>query len=237
MYGREFAEIYDLLHHGRGKDYHAEAAFVADLIRARAPHAKSLVDIACATGAHLVAFAGLFDEVAGVEISEPMVQVARKKFDGEVVHLGDMRDFALGRRFDAVTCMFGSIGHTMSEAELDAALTCFADHLNPGGVLVVDPWWFAETFTEGYIAGDVVEVEGLTVARVSHATRVSGKSRMEVHYTVARPEGITHFAETYLASLYTRQQYEDAFARAGFTAEYLPGVQNGRGAFVAARKS
>ncbi|GAA2961888.1 class I SAM-dependent DNA methyltransferase [Actinokineospora diospyrosa] len=235
MYGREFAEIYDLIHRGRGKDYHAEAAFVADLIRARAPQARSLVDIACATGAHLVAFAELFDEVAGVEISEPMVQVARKKFDGEVVHLGDMRSFDLGRGFDAVTCMFGSIGHTMAEAELDAALACFARHLNPGGVLVVDPWWFAETFTDGYIAGDVVEVEGLTVARVSHATRVGDKSRMEVHYTVARPEGITHFAETYLASLYTRQQYEDAFTRAGLTADYLPGVQNGRGAFVAAK--
>lgn len=235
MYGAEFAEIYDLIHRGRGKDYAAEARFVAGHARRKAPAATSLLDVACATGSHLSAFAEMFDTVAGVELSAPMTEVARRKL-GDVVHQGDMRDFDLGTRFSVVTCMFGSIGHAMTEPDLVAAFRRFEAHLEDDGVIVVDPWWFEDTFTPGHVAGDVCTVDGLTMARVSHASRQDDKSRMEVHYTVADPEGgIRHFVETYLARLYTREQYEKAFAEAGLTAEYLPGVQNGRGLFLAVR--
>ncbi|MET8575962.1 class I SAM-dependent methyltransferase [Streptomyces sp. NPDC005012] len=235
MYGAEFAEIYDLIHQGRGKDYAAEARFVAGHARRKAPAATSLLDVACATGSHLSAFAEMFDTVAGVELSAPMTEVARRKL-GDVVHQGDMRDFDLGTRFSVVTCMFGSIGHAMTEPDLVAAFRRFEAHLEVDGVIVVDPWWFDDTFTPGHVAGDVCTVDGLTMARVSHASRQDDKSRMEVHYTVADPEGgIRHFVETYLARLYTREQYEKAFAEAGLTAEYLPGVQNGRGLFLAVR--
>jgi SAM-dependent methyltransferase len=235
VYGAEFAEIYDLIHRGRGKDYAAEARFVAGHARRKAPAATSLLDVACATGSHLSAFAEMFDTVAGVELSAPMTEVARRKL-GDVVHQGDMRDFDLGTRFSVVTCMFGSIGHAMTEPDLVAAFRRFEAHLEDDGVIVVDPWWFEDTFTPGHVAGDVCTVDGLTMARVSHASRQDDKSRMEVHYTVADPEGgIRHFVETYLARLYTREQYEKAFAEAGLTAEYLPGVQNGRGLFLAVR--
>jgi SAM-dependent methyltransferase len=235
VYGAEFAEIYDLIHRGRGKDYAAEARFVAGHARRKAPAATSLLDVACATGSHLSAFAEMFDTVAGVELSAPMTEVARRKL-GDVVHQGDMRDFDLGTRFSVVTCMFGSIGHAMTEPDLVAAFRRFEAHLEDDGVIVVDPWWFEDTFTPGHVAGDVCTVDGLTMARVSHASRQDDKSRMEVHYTVADPEGgIRHFVETYLACLYTREQYEKAFAEAGLTAEYLPGVQNGRGLFLAVR--
>ncbi|OWA01709.1 SAM-dependent methyltransferase [Streptomyces sp. CS227] len=235
MYGAEFAEIYDLIHQGRGKDYAEEARFVAGLAREKAPAATSLLDVACATGSHLGAFAEMFETVAGVELSEPMVEVARRKL-GETVHVGDMRDFDLQARYSVVTCMFGSIGHALTEPELVAALRRFEAHLDDGGVIVVDPWWFDDTFTPGHVSGDVCTVDGLTMARVSHATRQDDKSRMEVHYTVAEAdEGIRHFVETYLARLYTREQYEKAFAEAGLVVEYLPGVQNGRGLFLAQR--
>ncbi|QNP67831.1 class I SAM-dependent DNA methyltransferase [Streptomyces genisteinicus] len=235
MYGAEFAEIYDLIHQGRGKDYALEAQFVAGLAREKAPGATSLLDVACATGSHLAAFADIFDTVAGVELSEPMVEVARRKL-GDTVHVGDMRDFDLGARYSVVTCMFGSIGHAMTEPELVAALRRFEAHLEDGGVIAVDPWWFDDTFTPGHVSGDVCTVDGLTMARVSHASREDDKSRMDVHYTVARPhEGVRHFVETYRARLYTREQYEKAFAEAGLAAEYVPEVQGGRGLFLAVR--
>ncbi|MER5555915.1 class I SAM-dependent methyltransferase [Streptomyces sp. NPDC002793] len=235
MYGAEFAETYDLIHRARGKDYAGEARYVADLARKKTPDATSLLDVACATGSHLEAFAGMFDTVAGLELSRPMVDAARVKL-GDIIHQGDMRDFELGARFDVVTCMFGSIGHAMTEADLIATLRRFEAHLSDGGVVLVDPWWFDDTFTPGHVAGDVCTAEGLTMARVSHATRQDDKSRMEVHYTVASAEqGIRHFVETYLARLYTRGQYEKAFAEAGFAVEYLPEVHNGRGLFLAVR--
>ncbi|WP_051865161.1 class I SAM-dependent methyltransferase [Streptomyces griseus] len=234
MYGAELAEIYDLVHRGRGKDYRVEAEQVADLVRARMPGARSLLDLACGTGQHLRCFAELFSEVAGLELSEPMLAVARARLPRVRCHQGDMRSFDLGRRFDVITCMFGSIGYLATTRELADALRRVARHLSPGGAVVVDPWWFSENFLDGHVSADVVTLEGRTVTRVSHSAREGDASRMQVHYLVAdAASGIGHFSETHLISLFSRAQYESAFAAAGLDVEYLPEFQDGRGLFIA----
>lgn len=142
MYERELAEIYDAVYRGRGRDYAAEAAEVARLVRRERPEAASLLDVACGTGAHLEHLGALFPDVAGVELSAAMLEVARARLPGVPLHRADMRDFALGRTFDAVTCMFSSIGHMGTVAELRAAVAGFrpapgAGRGRGGGALVV----------------------------------------------------------------------------------------------------
>jgi len=236
MYGPEFADIYDLVYVGRGKDYQHEATYMAELIRSRNPEATSLLDVGCGTGAHLVHFAELFDRVAGLEYAEAMAAVARGKFPDGQVHQGDMRDFDLGTTFDAITCMFGTLGHALTEEDLTTTLRRFEAHLAPGGVAVVDPWWFSENFSDGHVSGDVCTLGSRTVARVSHTAREGERSRMNVHYVVAdTATGVRHFDETYVTRLFTQAMYEEAFRKAGFRTEYIPGVQSGRGVFIAVR--
>jgi SAM-dependent methyltransferase len=238
VYGNELAGVYDLVHEGRGKDYAAEAALLASVIRERLPGARTLLDVACGTGSHLRPLARLFDEVEGIELAEAMIDAARATLPDIRLHHADMRSFDLGRTFDALTCMFGSIGYMSDEAELDRALACFARHVRPGGVVAIDPWWFAETFTDGYIAADVVEAKGRTISRVSHSARRGTKSHMDVHFIVADPvAGARHFVDTHIISLFSRKQYERAFTLAGLAVEYIPGVQAGRGLFVGVRRS
>ncbi|MFI7613065.1 class I SAM-dependent methyltransferase [Nonomuraea terrae] len=236
MYGTDYAEISDLMYRGRGRDYRAEAEEVARRARSLLPDARSLLDVGCGTGAHLEEFADLFEDVAGLELSQDMLAVARVKDLPCVWYHGDMRAFDLGRRFDVVTCMTGAIGHVESAAELTRTLQCFARHLSPGGVVAVDPWWFPETFSDGYVAGDVVTVGERTVARVSHGRREGDCSRTEVHHVIATPgDGVRHFSEVHLGRLFSRAEYEAAFAGAGLAVEYIEGLHSGRGLFVACR--
>src|SRR5687767_2236719 len=65
MYESGLADVYDLVYRGRGKDYAAEAADVATLIRSKRPEAASLLDVACGTGLHLHGFGAQFEERAG----------------------------------------------------------------------------------------------------------------------------------------------------------------------------
>ncbi|HEX8629568.1 MAG TPA: class I SAM-dependent methyltransferase [Catenuloplanes sp.] len=234
MYGAELAEVYDLVHQERGKGFRAEADDVTALIRSRAPAAGSLLDIACGTGAHLRCFADLFPHVEGVELSEAMLTVARARLPGAALHKADLRTFDLGRTFDAVTCMFGSIGYATSPAELVGALRRVAAHLSPTGVAIIDPWWFAETFLDGYVSADVVTADGRTVTRLSHSARHGDTSRMQVHYVVADARsGARHFAETHEISLFSRKQYREAFRAAGLRVDHVEGVVSQRGLFVA----
>lgn len=236
MYGAELAEIYELVHRGRGKDYLQEAAAVEGQVRKRRPDARTLLDVACGTGAHLRCFHELFDEVAGLELSEPMARFARAALPHVPVHVGDMRDFDLGRTYDVITCMFGSIGYLLTESALVDALRRFARHLTPGGVLAVDPWWFPETYRHGHVAGSTVTVGERTVSRVSHSVREGAASRMNVHYLVADGAfGVRHFHETHLIGLFSPEQYEAAFTAAGLGVDYVPVEPAGRGLFVGVR--
>ncbi|OZM72637.1 SAM-dependent methyltransferase [Amycolatopsis antarctica] len=232
MYGAELAQVYDQSYRGRGKDYTAEAAGVLDLVRDRRGEPASLLDIACGTGAHLRAFAGACAHVEGLELSADMLAVAKAELPGVPLHQGDMRDFRLDGRFDAVTCMFSSIGHMADQAELDAAVRSMATHLTADGVLVIEPWWFPERFLPGYVAGDVVRVGERTISRVSHSTLDGGASRVEVHYTVAEPAGIRSFVDVHRITLFGRAAYESAFTSAGCAVEYVEGGPSGRGLFV-----
>ncbi|MGQ0841980.1 class I SAM-dependent methyltransferase [Actinokineospora sp.] len=237
MYDNEVAEIWDPVYRGRGRDYAVEAQDVEQLIRQRCPDAASLLDVACGTGEHLRSFGDLFAHVEGVELSEGMLAVGRARTPELALHQGDMRTFDLGRRFDAITCMFSSIGHLRTIGEVDATLVRFVAHLNPGGVVVVEPWWFPETFVDGYVTGDVVPFEGRTIARVSHSSREGDATRMRAHFVVADAEaGLRHFTEDFLVSLFAREQYEAAFLRAGCTVEYVEGGPAGRGLFVGVYK-
>ncbi|MEU5987395.1 class I SAM-dependent methyltransferase [Spirillospora sp. NPDC047418] len=233
MYGPDFAEIYDPVYTLRGKDYAAEAAQVTEVILARRPGTASLLDVACGTGAHLAHFGAAFGHVEGVDVSAPMLEVARARNPGTGLHLGDMRGFDLGRRFGAVTCLFTAIAHQESAAGLAATLRCFARHLEPGGITVIDPWWFPETFLDGYVAADVLKPDHRTIARVSHTARDGADaSLMTVHYVVADAAGARHFTETYTHRLFTRAAYEGALRAAGFAAEFIEAAPSGRGLFV-----
>ncbi|MGW1290857.1 hypothetical protein ACWD4N_46740 [Streptomyces sp. NPDC002586] len=44
--------------------------------------------------------------------------------------------------------------------------------------------------------------------------------------------GVRHFVEEHTISLFTREQYETAFASAGLSVEYVAGLNAGRGLFV-----
>lgn len=236
-FGHQLADIYDLIYQGRGKDYAAEAGNLVALIRARTPDAASLLDVGCGTGEHLRAWRGVFDRVEGLELSAQMRAVAREKLPDTTIHAGDMSDFNLATVFDVVTCMFSTVGYLPSVAALESAVRCMAGHLRAGGTLVVEPWWFPEDFLDGHVAGDVLHGDGRTVARVSRGHRDGRRTVVDVHYLVADAEGIRHFTDRHVNTLFSRDEYLAAFKGAGCSVEYLPDGPSGRGLFVGVREA
>jgi len=237
VYENRYVEVYDLLMRSRGKDYAAEANEVARLVRDRSRDAASLLDVACGTGLHLQYFAKQFDHVVGLDQSEDMLEFAGRTLPGLALRCGDMRRFEVGETFDAITCMF-AIPHLRSPAELDATVACFARHLAPGGVVVIEEWFTPERFIPGYVATDLINDGPQRTVRVSHTVRGADREnqvRMVVHYVDVAPEsGIQHWTESADMTLFTHDDYETAFARAGCVAEYVaPGELFERGLWIA----
>ncbi|MGW5666937.1 class I SAM-dependent methyltransferase [Micromonospora sp. NPDC003776] len=235
MFGPEYLEVYEVTHSNRGKSWHDEAIDIASQIRQRRPDASSLLDVACGGGLHLQTFAAEFDRVAGVEPGPDMRRLAQHRMPTVPLHDADMRDFRLDTTFDAVTCLFVAINCLETVADLRAAVSSMAHHLTPGGVLVVEPWWFPERFLDGYVGGDLVREDGRTIARVSRSTRQGRATRMEERWLIGDDSGIREVSQVTMLTMFTRAEYEDAFAGAGCSVQYEEGWLTGRGLFVGVR--
>jgi SAM-dependent methyltransferase len=236
MYDEQYAEIYDLIYAAANKDYVAETAALVDVIRRRTPDAESVLDVACGTGEHLRHLRNRFGHVEGVELSAPMRARAATKVAGVTVHAGDMRDFDLGRTFDAVLCLFSAIGYVRSEDELRATAKRLAAHTRPGGVVIVEPWLYPEQWREGNVSTTVGERDGRTVVQVTNSHRDGRLSRTDSHVLVADRDGITHFTDRHELTLFTPEEYADALVAAGLRdIEFVDGWREGRGRIVAVR--
>ena len=81
----------------------------AAAIRARTSAASTLLDVACGTGMHARRLAAQHGfTVDGVDRDPVMVRLAQRAHPAGRFVQGDMTGFDLGRRYDAVTCCFGS---------------------------------------------------------------------------------------------------------------------------------
>lgn len=187
------AELYDLIY--ADKPYADEARFVVERLEAalgRRP--ATLLDLACGTGRHAAEFAAMGIEVTGVDINDELLAHARERVPGVEFVAQDMTELDLGEaRFDAVTCLFDSIGYPQRNELVVAALARARRHLADGGA-------FAFEFLHApamLVHADPLRVrrwetpEGGELLRVSETEIDAASQVMDVSYDLVdlRPDG------------------------------------------------
>ena len=226
------AEIYDRIY--SIKDYGEAARKVAGIVRAERPDARSLLDVGCGTGRHL-AYLREDYAVAGIDISDELIAVARRRCPDVPFHVGDMADFDLGERYDAVLCLFSAIGYVRTPERMREALGCMAAHVNPGGLVLVEPWFTPEAFWPDHLTANFLDDDDLKVAWMYVQRREGRLSILDIHYMVGTTEGISTFTERHEIGLFTHEEYEAAFRDAGLEVAHDPQGLFQRGLYVGRR--
>ena len=229
MFSRS-ARLYDAIY-ASIRDYPREAAELDRLIQSMRPGARTLLDVACGTGAHLEHLAARY-EVDGLDLDQEMLAVARERLPQTRFYEADMADFDLGRRFDAVVCMSSAIGYVKTPERLARAAAAMARHLEPRGVLVVEPWLSPEVWVDGHVGAVFVDEPELKIALMNVSERDGTISILNFHYLVATPAGAEHFTERHELGLFTVEQHLDAFRSAGLDVEHDPEGPIGRGLYA-----
>ncbi len=227
------AEWYDRVYAAMGKDYAAEAAVLDAIVRARCPSARTLLDAGCGTGRHLEQLAVLDYEIAGFDLHPGFVRRARERCRGARIVEADLCTVDVGRRFDAVTCLFGAIAHVETTDRLDAAIARLAAHLAPDGVLILEPWRAVEDVRDGETGSETVTLPGATLTRHSRTSSDGSITVIEFDWLERFDSGVERRErETLRLARFTADEYRAAFARAGLDARFdeaglWPGSQLG----------
>lgn len=217
------------------KDYPAEAEKLHTLIQARRPGARTLLDVACGTGKHLELLREHY-EVEGLDVNPEFLAIARQRLPGVPIHEGDMRDFDLGKTFDAVTCLFSSIAYTLTTANLGRAVAAMARHVAPGGVLVVEPFFAPDQWQPGRPWAVFVDEPDLKIARMDVARPLeNGVATIEFHFLVGTAGGIERFTERHEVALFEAEQLRAAFRATGLDPEVDPEGLMDRGLYIAVK--
>lgn len=215
----KLAEIYDAAH--SFIDYPGLTRYLKENIRTRAPEARSLLELACGTGRYLELLADDI-EVEGLDLSEDMLARARERLPGVALHHGNMASFRLERQFDVVCCLFRSIAYLRSAENLRKSVQAMADHLSPGGLVIIEPFFTPETYWVNRVTLNEYKTDDLKIAWMYVSERNELGARLLTHYLVGRPEGVEHFVESHDLGLFSREDYDRAFAEAGLALEYDP---------------
>jgi SAM-dependent methyltransferase len=226
------ATFYDLLY-STIKDYQADTTQITALLRQLNPGCRTILDVACGTGEHARRLAAEGFEVDGLDLDPAFIRIAAGKHPAGRFFQADMSDFYLSRRYDAVLCLFSSIGYLKTLDRVRRAFGCLRDHLAPNGVVMVEPWFLPGALDPARVVRQTAEANGVRVFRVSHVEIEGTLSRINFDYEITDATGTRHATETHELGLFTPAELLRTFAEAGLQADHDPKGLTDRGLYVA----
>jgi SAM-dependent methyltransferase len=129
-----FAYAYDK---ALGERFFKSARRLLETLLGRYPaRVKTHLDLACGTGMTVEFFASQGWSSIGVDASVPMLAMARGRAHGLVA--GDIRALPLRGTFSRITCLYDSLNHLKSRADLVAAFRAVRRVMSPDSLFFFD---------------------------------------------------------------------------------------------------
>ncbi len=211
-----FAYAYDK---ALGERFFRSARRMLDDILERYPsQIRTHLDVACGTGLALEFFASKGWSSVGIDASVPMLMVARRRARSLV--LSDIRTLPLRGTFARVTCLYDSLNHLKSRADLVAAFRAVRRVMGRQSLFLFDmnhPDIYPEVWglKEPFIAsGPEYHLEIATAFR-----RRDGIGRAFVTgWAMAQPGRRVEIRETHEQRAYSEREIVDSLAEAGLAA-------------------
>ncbi len=154
VFGAEYADAYDDLY--KDKNYTEECRLIDRLLQSYGNGTvRSVLDLGCGTGNHVLPLAEKGYKLVGVDRSARMLDAARQKLSNQrlsgqtVFYEGDIRSFRVEQSFDASLMMFAVLGYQLENRDVLAALQTARRHVESGGILIFDVWYGPAVLREG----------------------------------------------------------------------------------------
>jgi len=181
----ELVKYYDRIYWW--KDYSQEVDFLTKVLKRYEVRGKRILEVACGTGNHTKILAAKGYEVVGVDISDEMLRIARRKVKSHAEFLrGDMRDLdaVVAGRYDAAICLFSAISYNLTRSDLKRTLQGLHDHLKERGVAMFDTHFTKKSFEDGHRGEDIFDDGSVFGARLGISKRERDTGSISFSYLI-----------------------------------------------------
>ena len=143
MIFKEYAAYYDVFY--KRKNYHRECDFIEALFTKYATQKpKTILDLGCGTGGHLIPLAQRGYHVEGIDRSSEMLRIAKDKCRRLNLKIKfyhrTLDKFQFKKKFDSVISIFSVIDYLTRPAEIRAAFENIAKHMKRDALFIFDFW-------------------------------------------------------------------------------------------------
>jgi SAM-dependent methyltransferase len=229
---KELAKYYDLIY--SWKDYKGEVNRIEELIKKyKISDGNKLLDVGCGTGKHIEYFKNKFS-CTGTDINAEMLEVAEENISNVIFKRADMITLKLKDKFDIIVCLFSSIGYVKTYSNLKKTIMNFADHLEKGGLTIIEPWFTKSAYMVGLPGMTTYDGEDIKIARLN-TTKLEGElSVMDMHYLVVEKDrDVKYFVDHHELGLFEIDKFLELMEKVGLKAEFLQdGLMKDRGLYI-----
>jgi SAM-dependent methyltransferase len=181
----ELVKYYDRIYWW--KDYNQEVDFLTKVLKRYEVRGKRILEVACGTGNHTKILAAKGYEITGVDISDKMLSIARRKVRSHARFLrGDMRDLdaVVDGRYEAAICLFSAISYNLTRSDLKRTIQGLYDHLKERGVVIFDTHFTKRSFEDGHRGEDIFDEGGVFGARLGISKREGDAGLISFSYLI-----------------------------------------------------
>lgn len=230
---KQLAKYYDMIY--SGKDYAGEVDIIHEIISSHCTTSgNDLLEVACGTGKHIEFFKKYYN-VIGSDINQDMIDIAKENYPEIEFFQSDMTSLKIDRKFDAITCLFGSISYLPTLEDLSRTMKSFSDHLLSGGVAIIEPFLFPEVVNTNHVAMTTIDEPELKIARVNTVYLEGDYLLIPFHFVIGTPKGVEHFEDTHKMFLFTKEMFESAITSAGLEYHHIH-PEGTRAGFIIGKK-
>lgn len=202
-------------------DYAAEAPNWTRILRRKlGPGCHTLLELGVG-GGHLLSHLTAEFQATAVDLSAGMLEHSVRLNPSVDHHLGDMRTVRLGRTFQAVV-IHDAVDYLLTEDDLKATFATAAAHLEAGGVLIVTPDHFRETFRDGKVTSETHADGSKAVAFIEfdHDPEPLDTTVESIFIFIVREAGRTSLElDRHILGIFPLKTWLDLMGEAGFEVE------------------
>ncbi len=217
-YYNKIAKIYDLMYTKETGYNHKNQVDWVDNWRKKTHRSKTVLDLACGTGIHLEYFKKLGYKIQGIDASQKMLNVAKKRLGAVSLKKDFFETFNLKKKPDIITCYFNGMSYNTDLRKLKSTFKNIYKSLPDKGIFIFDVFCIEKS--KKIFAIKKFENKKIKISRTIIGLPTNKGFKSTMYYIIFDGKKSDILSETSLRGTFSKKQILNTLSSSNFKVLY-----------------